>query len=159
MDWTFNAERNLQLAITRTIFPQLLIYLFSKQTKISLGSDQSVFGVFLFPLEEFAPVNPYAAKIDSLLHDKLVIGYIEDFEILIFGWRSENLKCIQGVFVSKISGNAGVFIAKEDAYYTMNSKPVCFYFKNFTAGAFQTCIADPYQKWNLQSKQFYQKQY
>jgi hypothetical protein len=149
----------LQLAITGTIFPKHLIHLFSNKLKYFVDPYQTFFGIFLFPLEEFAPVNPYVAKIDSLLDDKLVIGYIEHFEILIFGWRSEELKCIQGVFVSKISGNAGVYIAKEDSYYGLNSKPVCFYFKNYTGGAFQTCIADPYQKWNLQSKQLYYPQY
>ena len=92
------------------------------------------------PLEPFSDISGTSWKIFLRLHGDLLFGHIEAYSQFFFGIFHYDRGYFQGVIVSEVPRDGGIFTAKKPQ--TPNPNQICFYIRKDGGEVSQACIED-----------------
>jgi hypothetical protein len=95
-------------------------------------------------LEPFSDISETDWIIFLRLHEDLLFGHIEAYSQFFFGIFRYDRGYFQGVIVSEIQRNGGIFTAKKPP--TPNPNQICFYIRKDGGEVSQACIRDQTNK-------------
>jgi hypothetical protein len=100
----------------------------NKTLKFSLYLDSS--GNYEFEsivLHEFSVIVNQTLKIFIKIDNNLLLGYIQQEQQILLGWRDHNPHEVKGVFFSANVNNDGVFLLRRKELQSTSTAELCLY--------------------------------